>query len=61
MEHKLNHNLYENLNAFVEDAGLVFSNCLLYNPEGTVYAKNAIALQRFLDEQIAAAAATHRS
>jgi len=53
MEHKLNHNVYDNLNAFLDDARLVFQNCLLYNPEGSVYAKHAIAMQRFLDEQVA--------
>lgn len=54
MEHKLTHNLYGNLKAFVEDARLVFHNCLLYNPEGSVYAKNATTMQKFLDEQVSA-------
>jgi len=55
MEHKLNHNLYDSVSSFLEDARLVFQNCLTYNPEGSVYAKNAIALQKFLEEQTSAA------
>lgn len=55
MEHKLNHNLYDSVNAFLDDARQVFNNCLTYNPEGSVYAKNAIAMQQFLDEQVSAA------
>jgi len=54
MEHKLTHNLYDNLKGFLDDARLVFQNCLLYNPEGSVYAKNAITMQKFLDDQVAA-------
>jgi len=60
MEHKLNHNLYDGVNAFLDDARLIFDNCLHYNPEGTVYAKNAIAMQKFLDEQ-ASVAMSHLS
>jgi histone acetyltransferase len=53
MEHKLSHGLYAHIDEFVEDARLVFQNCLIYNPEGSVYAKNAIKMEAFLDEQLA--------
>lgn len=53
MEHKLKHNLYDTLSGFVDDAHLVFQNCLLYNPEDSVYAKNASSMQRYLDDQLA--------
>ena len=44
MEHKLTHGMYETLGAFVDDARLVFQNCLLYNPEGSVYVKSAVKM-----------------
>ncbi|KZS93946.1 hypothetical protein SISNIDRAFT_410249 [Sistotremastrum niveocremeum HHB9708] len=53
MEHKLSHNMYSSIEAFVADAELVFDNCLLYNPEGSVYAKNAIKLKKYLQDQLA--------
>jgi histone acetyltransferase len=53
MEHKLTHGQYETIAAFVEDARLVFSNCLLYNPEGSVYAKNATKMEKSLNDQLA--------
>ena len=53
MEHKLNHNVYPDINSFVSDANLVFSNCMLYNPEGSIYAKSAAKLQKFLTELVA--------
>jgi len=58
MEHKVTHGLYESVATFVDDARLVFTNCLLYNPEGTVYAKNAAKMEKFLDEQLAVLAPT---
>jgi len=53
MEHKLETGQYPNLKAFVEDAQLVFDNCRLYNPEGSIYAKNATKLEKFMKEHLA--------
>ncbi|KAH9839489.1 uncharacterized protein C8Q71DRAFT_703888 [Rhodofomes roseus] len=52
MEHKLETNQYSNLDAFLADAQLVLENCRTYNPEGTVYYKNSIKLEKFLKEQL---------
>ena len=52
MEHKLSHNLYTSLDSFLADAELVFDNCITYNPEGSVYAKNATKLRKFLHDQL---------
>ncbi|KZT10987.1 histone acetyltransferase GCN5 [Laetiporus sulphureus 93-53] len=53
MEHKLETNQYPTLDAFLVDAQLVFDNCRTYNPEGTIYYKNSIKLEKFLREQLA--------
>ena len=53
MEHKLETNQYGSLRLFMDDAHLIFDNCRLYNPEGTVYHKNATKLQKFLVDQVA--------
>jgi len=53
MEHKLETNQYSSLRGFIDDAQLVFDNCRLYNPEGSVYAKNATRMERFLKDQVA--------
>ena len=50
MEHKLETSQYANIEAFISDANLVFRNCRTYNPETTVYAKNAAKLEKFLNE-----------
>jgi histone acetyltransferase len=52
MEHKLETNQYTSLNFFVDDATLVFSNCRLYNPEGSIYHKNATKLDKYLRDQV---------
>jgi histone acetyltransferase len=46
IQRKISTNQYKTFDAFVDDAQLVFDNCRLYNPEHTVYAKNA----RFMDQ-----------
>lgn len=46
IQHKISTNQYKTFDSFVDDAQLVFDNCRLYNPENTVYAKNA----RFMDQ-----------
>ena len=54
MEHKLDTNQYLSLESFLDDAQLVFDNCRIYNPEGSIYAKNATKLDKFVKEQVAA-------
>ncbi|KAH9910577.1 histone acetyltransferase GCN5 [Amylocystis lapponica] len=51
MEHKLDTNQYPSLDEFIADAQLVFDNSRTYNPEGTIYHKNATKLEKFLREQ----------
>ncbi|KAH7919738.1 Bromodomain-containing protein [Leucogyrophana mollusca] len=53
MQQKLERNQYTELKSFVDDAHLVFDNCRLYNPEGSIYAKNATKLEKFMKEQLA--------
>ena len=52
MEHKLETNQYPSLAAFTDDAQLVFDNCRLYNPESSIYAKNATKLEKFMKEHL---------
>ncbi|KAG8906716.1 histone acetyltransferase [Tulasnella sp. 403] len=49
MEMKLEKNLYPTFNDFVDDAMLVFSNCKKYNPEHSVYARNATKMEKFVN------------
>ncbi|KAF8840527.1 Bromodomain-containing protein [Paxillus ammoniavirescens] len=53
MEHKLNTNQYSNLKSIVDDAQLIFDNCRLYNPEGSVYVRHAAKLEKFMKDQVA--------
>jgi len=53
MEHKLETNQYPNLDLFVDDIQLVFGNCRIYNPEGSIYARNATKMEKFMKEQLA--------
>lgn len=53
MEHKLNTNQYQNLKAFLDDAQLIYENCRLYNPEGSIYVKQAAKLEKFVKELVA--------
>jgi len=52
MEHKLETNQYKTVDAFIADAQLVFDNCRLYNPEHSIYARNATKLEKFLKDQV---------
>lgn len=52
MEHKLNTNQYSNMKTFIDDTQLIFDNCRLYNPEGSVYVKHAAKLEKFMKEQV---------
>ncbi|KAJ7780496.1 Bromodomain-containing protein, partial [Mycena maculata] len=45
MTEKLENNQYTSVEAFLDDAQLVFDNCRRYNPEGSVYVKNANKLE----------------
>jgi hypothetical protein len=53
MEHKLATDQYPNLDAFVDDAQLVFDNCRIYNPDETIYARSATKMEKFMREQLA--------
>ncbi|THH04557.1 hypothetical protein EW145_g5435 [Phellinidium pouzarii] len=52
MEHKLEANQYSGMDAFAADAVLVFRNCRTYNPEGSIYYRNANKLERLLKELV---------
>ena len=41
IERKVSHNEYKTFEDFVDDVQLVFDNARLYNPEESVYYKNA--------------------
>lgn len=53
MEHKLNTNQYPTLKTFLDDAQLVFDNCRMYNPEGSIYVKHAAKLEKVMKELVA--------
>ncbi len=46
IQRKVSSNQYKTFESFEDDVQLVFDNCRLFNPENTVYAKNA----RFMDQ-----------
>ena len=52
MEYKLDNNLYPTLDDFLSDARLIFDNCRLYNPQESVYVKNASKMERFMEEML---------
>jgi len=52
MEHKLETNQYQNLDTFLYDAKLVFDNCRLYNPDGSIYSRNATKMEKFMGDQL---------
>ncbi|KAG1771761.1 Bromodomain-containing protein [Suillus occidentalis] len=53
MEHKLDTNQYSSLKFFLDDVQLVVDNCKLYNPEASIYHRNAVKLEKFMKEQCA--------
>ncbi|KAG2150897.1 hypothetical protein DEU56DRAFT_778957 [Suillus clintonianus] len=53
MEHKLDTNQYSSLKFFLDDVQLVVDNCKLYNPETSIYHRNAVKLEKFMKEQCA--------
>ncbi|KAG8742715.1 histone acetyltransferase [Ceratobasidium sp. 414] len=50
MEFKIENDAYPTIDDFVADAQLVFSNCKLFNLETTVYHKNAVKMERMLQD-----------
>lgn len=50
MQHKLDTNQYPTIEAFLADAQLIFDNCRLYNPENTIYSRNATKLEAYLKD-----------
>ncbi|TDL25922.1 hypothetical protein BD410DRAFT_764142 [Rickenella mellea] len=52
MEHKLETNQYHTVDAFVADAQLIFRNCKTYNPETSIYYRNATTLEKHLKDLV---------
>jgi len=52
IEHKIDTHQYSTLEAFADDVYLVFDNTRLYNPETTIYSKNANRLEKWFREQL---------
>ncbi|KAH9892539.1 hypothetical protein C8Q73DRAFT_698473 [Cubamyces lactineus] len=52
MEHKLDTNQYPDVDAFLDDAQLIFDNCRTYNPEDTVYHRSATKLEKYMRERM---------
>lgn len=50
MEHKLETNQYNSMDAFVADAKLVFRNCRTYNQEGSIYVRNANKIEKHMKD-----------
>jgi len=53
MEHKIETNQYPDLESFVYDAQLVFDNCRIYNPDGSIYSRNATRVEKYMGERLA--------
>ena len=53
MERKLETNQYPNLDAFVDDAILVFDNCYAYNSDRSIFTLNAMKLEKFMKGRLA--------
>jgi len=53
MEHKLETKQYSSLDDFIKDTQLVFDNCRMYNPEGSIYVRNANKVERHLKDLLA--------
>jgi histone acetyltransferase len=47
IQQKIDLNEYKTFDAFVEDVQLIFDNCRQYNPESSIYAKNARHMDGF--------------
>jgi histone acetyltransferase len=53
MEEKLKEGKYKTIDAFADDVRLIIENCRSYNPESTVYYKNAEKLDEVFNELMA--------
>ncbi|KAJ3513715.1 hypothetical protein NLJ89_g2796 [Agrocybe chaxingu] len=53
IQHKISTNQYKTFEIFVDDVQLVFDNCRLYNPETSIYAKNAKHMDQFFKNLLA--------
>ncbi|XP_006460787.1 hypothetical protein AGABI2DRAFT_70461 [Agaricus bisporus var. bisporus H97] len=53
MEKKLKADKYSTVASFVEDMHLIINNCKSYNPESTIYYKNAEKLEELFNEAMA--------
>jgi len=47
IQQKIDLNKYKSFDSFVDDVQLVFDNCRQYNPEASIYAKNAKHMDAF--------------
>lgn len=52
MSRKLEANTYNNLDEFLVDARLIFSNCRSYNDIGSNYVKFANKLEQYMNDQL---------
>jgi histone acetyltransferase len=52
MQHKLDTNQYPTVESFLADTQLVFDNCRLYNPENSIYSRNATKLEAYLKDEL---------
>ncbi|KAF8313144.1 Bromodomain-containing protein [Clavulina sp. PMI_390] len=53
METKLERDQYPDIEGFIADARLIFTNCKAYNHEASQYTRLAIRMEKFLDEILA--------
>ena len=54
MRHKLDINQYPIVESFLADAQLVFDNCRFYNPEDSIWFRNATKLEKYLKDELLA-------
>jgi histone acetyltransferase len=53
MEKKLKTDKYNTVASFAEDMHLIINNCKSYNPETTIYYKNAEKMEELFNEAMA--------
>ncbi len=52
MQTKLEAGKYTEIDAFVSDVRTIVENCLVYNPQDSVYAKAAVKLNRYFETSL---------
>ncbi|RIA86014.1 hypothetical protein C1645_780659 [Glomus cerebriforme] len=52
IESKVENNCYKTLDDYIQDVRLIFSNCRMYNAEGTIYVKCANGLEKYFNERL---------